>query len=35
MVEARTWVLTDQAERVWVEGIKIGPSDLGLSLIHI
>ncbi len=31
MVEARTWVLTDQAERVWVEGIKIGPSDLGLT----
>ena len=31
MVEARTWALTDQAERVWVEGIKIGPSDLGLT----
>ena len=31
MVEARTWVLTDQAERVWVDGIKIGPSDLGLT----
>ena len=31
MAEAKTWVLTDQATRVWVDSIEIGPGDLGLA----
>ena len=31
MAEAKNWVLTDAAARVWVESIEIGPADLGLA----
>ena len=31
MAEAKTWVLTDADERVWVERIEIGPGHLGLA----
>ena len=31
MAEAKTWVLTDQATRVWMDSIEIGPGDLGLA----
>ncbi|MEE2874143.1 MAG: aldose 1-epimerase family protein [Candidatus Latescibacterota bacterium] len=31
MAEAKTWVLTDQATRVWVDSIEIGSGDLGLA----
>ena len=31
MAEAKNWVLTDTAARVWVESIEIGPADLGLA----
>ena len=31
MAEAKTWVLTDRATRVWVDSIEIGSGDLGLA----